>query len=121
MKPPPSLDFMLRDSFPADVAARNLIMAAYAYYVLDSPIMDDALYDKLSQRVADKWPLLMEERKWALGNPEDTRASGSHFKFSTRAVMAVAHKFRELGRPEPPMPETWSFDENFGHYVTCVM
>lgn len=121
MKTPPDPEFMLRDDFPPDLAARTLIMASYAYYVLDNPLMSDGLYDRLSNHIADKWPLLLAERQWALDNPDDTRASGAHFKFCTRAVFAVAAEFAKLGRSEPPTPETWLFDETFGHYVTAVM
>lgn len=115
------LEFMLMDGCSPDLAARRLIVASYAYYVLDNPIMSDGDYDKVSQRVADKWADLDPDRQWAMGTPDDTRAGGSHFKFTTRAVMAVAAKFAELGRPTPPVPETWLFEPGFGHYVTAVM
>ena len=31
------------------------IMAAYAYYVEDNPIISDQLFDKLAQRIYNKW------------------------------------------------------------------
>jgi NAD-dependent DNA ligase len=53
-----------------DLAARPVIMAAYAYYVYDGPITDDAEYDKLCKYVADHWDELHPDQEWALGSPE---------------------------------------------------
>lgn len=99
-----------------DLAGRRIIVAAYCYYVLDDPVMTDAEYDKLSQYVADNWDALDPDRQWALGNPDSTRAGGSHIKFSRRAVSAA------LGREQPlAMPLDWKFDKTHGHYVTAVL
>jgi NAD-dependent DNA ligase len=101
-----------------DLAARRILVAAYCYYVLDTSPMSDAEYDKLSNIVADHWDELPPVRQWALGNPTDTRASGSHFKFTTLTVDAARH----LVKTEHPYPSKWSFNkEHQVHYVTAVL
>lgn len=108
----------------SDLAARRVIAAAYAYYVLDRPIMDDARYDRLAGFVADNWAELALERQWALGSPEELRASGHHIRFSSAAVYAAEARFRELFREEPPVtPALWRvWEEAPGawRYVTAA-
>jgi hypothetical protein len=96
-------------------------MAAYCYYVLDAPIMDDSEYDKLSRDVVKHWRELDDDLQWALGNPNDTRSSGSHFKYSSRVVHAVCAKFDELGRDPPQLPTDWKISKQVGRYVTGVV
>jgi hypothetical protein len=72
-----------------DYAARKVIVAAFCYYVLDDPIMDDATYDKLSVYVAKNFDKLHPDRQWCLRNPDDTRAGGSHIRYSLLAASAA--------------------------------
>lgn len=84
----------------ADLAARKVIVAAFCYYVLDDPIMSDGRYDKLSQFVAKHWDDLHPDRRWALGSARDTRAGGSHIKYSVYAANAALSAYRvKTGRP----------------------
>lgn len=106
-----------------DLAARNILCAAYLYYVLDAnPIMTDQRYDELSVYVADHWDDLNNDRKWALGDPGSTRASGAHFRFTSRTISGArqAH-FDTHGRyPAGDLPEKWLERDDGVRYVTAV-
>lgn len=103
-----------------DFAARRLIVAAYAYYVLDQPIMDDGEYDKLSRFVARNWDELDRDRKWALDTPEATRSSGAHIYFPEIAVRACYLAVKENGeRPRLPFPTEWKTTKKGRRYVTA--
>ena len=39
------------------------LMAAYAYYVEDAPILSDALFDKLAKKMIDKWDQIEHQHK----------------------------------------------------------
>lgn len=50
------------DEYAADIFADNInmmvpwyIMAAYAYYIQDEPIISDAFYDALGKTMLEKW------------------------------------------------------------------
>lgn len=104
-----------------DLAARKLIVAAYAYYVLDQPIMDDAEYDRLSRYVARNWDELDRDRQWALDTPEATRSSGAHIFFSVAAVSACYHELNRQGdTPRLPFPTKWRETKKGRRYVTAV-
>ena len=103
-----------------DLAARQVIVAAYCYYVLDNPVMDDGEYDKLSVVAADNWSELHKDRQWALGDPESTRAGGSHIKFSMRAVCAAHDKLERMGRTAKPFEHRWRRAKGIGRYVTAL-
>ena len=103
-----------------DLAARRVIVAAYAYYVLDQPVMDDAEYDRLSRYVARNWDDLDEDRQWALDTPEQTRSSGSHIFFPTIAVAACYRELDRQGiRPRLPFPGRWKVSKKGRRYVTA--
>jgi NAD-dependent DNA ligase len=104
-----------------DLAARKVIVNAYMYYVFDRPILSDAEYDRLSEVAAAGWDQLHPDRQWALGSPEDIRASGFHIKFSSFAVAAARTAFAHHFRKQPPFPEPddWKWCEDRQHrYVT---
>lgn len=77
-----------------DYAARKVIVAAFLYYVLDSPQMNDARYDRLSEYVADHWDELHGDRRWALRDPASIRAGGSHIWFSMLAAGAALNAYK---------------------------
>lgn len=92
---------MKLNSRTADQAARKIIIAAFCYYVLDDPIMTDARYDRLSAFISRYWDDLHPDRRWALGNARDTRAGGSHIKYSVQAVSAAVAHYRGIkDKPE---------------------
>lgn len=102
-----------------DLAARKLLVAAYAYYVLDEPIMDDARYDELSRYVARNWNELDPDRQWALDTPEQTRSSGMHFYYPVIAVHACYHELHRRGiTPRFPFPTEWRETKKGRRYVT---
>jgi hypothetical protein len=104
----PSIDFL----------GRRLIVSAYAYYVLDRPIVPDANYDKASKIIASRWPELHPDRQWALGGPREIATTGYHIRYS---VFALAACFRELKVIERPWPreEEWFFDKG-RRFVTAA-
>lgn len=105
-----------------DLAARKVIVAAYCYYVLDAPVMSDGTYDELSKIAADGWDELDPVRRWCLGSPEDTRATGSHIRFTALAVSAARAEHIAYYRrpPDKPPPETWLQREDGLRYVTTA-
>lgn len=105
-----------------DLAARKVIVAAYLYYRLDSPTMDDSEYDKLSVFVSENWDDLHPDRKWCCGSAADIRAGGSHIKFTTVAVCAAGFLYEKVfSKPVPSVPDRWHFDPEHGHYVTATL
>lgn len=110
------------EQMPApDLAGRRLIIAAYCYYVLDSPIMSDAKYDRLSRYVAFNWYNLHPDRQWALGDPMMIRSGGSHIKFSSLAVSVALnyHKYNTGQMLEIPRDFEWRETKKGMRYVTC--
>lgn len=106
----------------ADLAARKVIVAAFCYYVLDDPIMSDARYDKLSQFIAKHWADLNADRRWALGSARDTRAGGSHIKYTVQAANAAVAAYRaEKGRPKfRVIVRRWRETNKGRRYATAV-
>lgn len=105
-----------------DLIGRRVLMAAYMYYVLDeTAMMDDAEYDRLSYLCAKHWDELDRDRQWAFDTPEDLRASGSGFFFSSACVHAVYQWLAENKiEPAHPMPTEWKFSKRQGtRYVTA--
>jgi hypothetical protein len=102
-----------------DLIARQVIIAAYCYYVLDDPITEDAKFDRACETVAKKWDALHPDRQWALGSPDAIRASGFHIKFSSAAVYGALSAYKKKTGQERPAPTTWYLDSGF-RYVTCA-
>lgn len=106
-----------------DLAARKVIVAAYLYYVMDSPTMSDGEYDKLSQYVAEHWDKLDPVRQWQLGDAASTRAGGSHIKFTAYAVGAARNLYWQTHKRYSvyPYPTRWKKrKEDDLRYVTAV-
>lgn len=104
-----------------DFAARKIIVAAFLYYVMDSPTMSDAEYDRLSKIVADGWDEISKDRQWALGDPDTIRNKGNHIRFSSHAVGAALnhHKYKTGVVREDPR-EWWKERRDGVRYVTCA-
>lgn len=107
-------------SLSPDLAARCVIVAAYMYYVLDQSERNDSEYDNLARFVADNWDKLEDDRKWALGSPEQIRSTGSHIKYAYAAVAAAYEQLRSRGiNPSQPFPTEWQEEAGHGRYVTA--
>ena len=59
-----------------NLAARRVLMSAYLYYELASPVLSDAEYDDLARLVSDRWDDLTPMLQWQLGSKEAIRSSG---------------------------------------------
>lgn len=104
-----------------DLAARKVIVSAYLYYVCDAPILSDAEYDRLSCVAATGWGELHPDRQWALGEPDEIRASGCGIKFSSLAVHAARTAYTQHFKRTPPfpLPTTWRERSDGVRYVTA--
>lgn len=107
-----------------DLAARQLLVASYIYYVLDGNVMSDSEYDQLSIYVADNWDQVDPIRQWQLGDPGATQAGGSHFLFTVYTVDAAWYKLKGTIMSSQQMEAiTWKHmnDEVFGlRYTTAI-
>lgn len=105
-----------------DWAGRQVIVAAFLYYVLDTPCMDDAKYDKLSRYVSDHFDEMSWERRWACGSAEAIRSSGAHIRFTSMAAGAALNRYKYMTGMllgwHPDMK--WKQRKKDGcHYITC--
>lgn len=82
--------------YNVDLVGRKVIVAAFLYYMLDTPSMSDAQYDRMSQFVADYWDQLSPDRQWCMRDPDQTRASGSHFRFTSLAASAALNRYKYI-------------------------
>lgn len=104
-----------------DYAARMVIIHAFLYYVMDSPIISDERYDKLSKFVSRNWDELSPDRQWACGSPRDIWSSGYHIKFSSHAVSAALNflKYKTGEMYENYHEDVWRAKKNGTRYVTA--
>jgi hypothetical protein len=79
-----------------DWAGRQVIVAAFLYYMLDENSMSDARYDRMSYFCADYWDQMNWERQWAMKDPDSLRASGAHFRFSSLAASAALNRYKYI-------------------------
>lgn len=110
------------EALNGDWAARRVIVAAFLYYVLDEPCMDDAEYDRLSRYVAKHWDELAWERQWACKSPEAIKSSGAHIRFTSLAACAALNRYKYITgvslRWHPDME--WKLRQKDGcSYLTC--
>lgn len=115
------LDYINEDkALVPDLAGRKLLVAAFLYYVMDSPTMSDHEYDMMSIYVADNWDQLSDVRKWACGDADSTRASGAHFKFSVYNVDAALYQLHSrFMTPGEYHAFNWK-EENGLRYITTA-
>ena len=64
------------------------LMAAYAYYVEDDPIITDGAYDKITQKLIDNWDVIDHFHKPLL-SIDDLRAGTYLGEYPTRVKSAV--------------------------------
>lgn len=74
------------------------LMASYAYYEMDDPIIDDATYDWLGRSIADAWDTIEHPHKDLLGGPEAVRHTGHHIQYPERVKRALGSLLRSLPR-----------------------
>ena len=102
-----------------DFVARRVIIHAYLYYVLDAPLISDAVYDRMVTLVAKGWDELSPDRQWALGSAEQIRVTGHHIKFSSLAAGAALnyHKYAVGEMLEVPH-DAWKERRDGTRFVT---
>ena len=70
------------------------LMASYAYYEEDDPIVSDAEYDTICRMLDENWDTVKHSHKWCV-NKEDLKAgTGYSLKYPDRVKYATKH-FRE--------------------------
>lgn len=70
------------------------IMAAYAYYIDDEPIISDQLFDKLARRIYDKWDELEHIHKDYLN--QDMVLAGTYLGDYPTRVKGAVEQVREI-------------------------
>jgi len=72
------------------------LMAAYAYYVEDNPILEDSTFDKMAKRILDQWDEIEHPHKKCLS--KDMLEAGTFLgEYPTRvkgALDSVRHAYR---------------------------
>lgn len=69
------------------------IMAAYAYYVEDDPIMEDSLFDKLSKKLLKEWDNIEHYHKHHLN--KDMLYAGTYIGEYPARVQGAVKSVRE--------------------------
>lgn len=108
-----------------DLRARWLLMSAHLYYDRASPVLSDAEYDALSERVAhdlEVGELLGESgidpvRERQLGTPTQVRASGSHFRVTQATVGGAEHWHEDKMGHAPALPYAFEGEDDLIHGV----
>lgn len=75
------------------------IMAAYAYYVEDDPIISDQLFDKLAYKLLKNWESIKHYHKEYLN--EDMLRSGTYLGNYPTRVSGAVKQLREIYAKEP--------------------
>ena len=70
------------------------IMAAYAYYVQDDPIITDKLFDKIGRRIYEQWDNLTHAHKNYLS--QDMVRSGTYLGEYPSRVKGAVELMREI-------------------------
>jgi len=79
------------------------IMASYAYYEEDSPILTDALFDRLAKKILNNWDDIDHQHKNYL-NEDMLRAGTYSGEYPTRVSGAVSHLrdiYEKANKKEP--------------------
>lgn len=53
------------------------LMSSYCYYLLDDPILSDAMFDRISREIAARWDEIDHPHKHLLGGPDEVH-TGHH-------------------------------------------
>ena len=72
------------------------IMAAYAYYVDDDPIMEDALFDKIAKRILEHWDEIEHRHKSYLN--KDMLVAGTYLGDYPPQIEGALQSVRETYR-----------------------
>lgn len=84
----------------ANMAIPYFLMASYAYYFEDQPILTDGFYDELSKWLVSKWDGLQHQHK-PLISPDDLKA-GSLYSLKKEdypaVVLGALKSLREMYR-----------------------
>lgn len=80
---------MVLGQMSPDLAARQLMMAAFLYYSCASSVISDAENDELAKYVAHNWDYLLPEIQERLDSPQAILATTSHVLVSKHTVGAA--------------------------------
>lgn len=85
-----------------DLIARRVVMSAFLYTELNSPVLSDADFDRSCQRVAERWQDVQPIRQWQLGSPENILTTSQHVKITRQSLDAAVawYKYEFPKRPE---------------------
>ena len=72
------------------------IMAAYAYYVEDKPILEDSTFDRLANRIQDHWDEIKHEHKHLL--TKDMLTAGTYLGEYPSKVKGAVDEVRHIYR-----------------------
>jgi len=72
------------------------IMAAYAYYVDDDPIMEDTLFDKMAKRILEHWDEIEHRHKSYLN--KDMLVAGTYLGDYPPQIEGALQSVRETYR-----------------------
>jgi hypothetical protein len=81
-----------------------LLMASYAYYIEDDPILSDAMYDQLSRYAAKHYAVLVHWHKQYVPAPEEGSVvihlhTLAEYEYPARAVAGLYHIRRYGANP----------------------
>jgi hypothetical protein len=70
------------------------LMASYAYYEMDDPILSDDLYDKLAKKILNKWDTIEHYHKNLL--TKDMLEAGSYMGIYPSIVIGAVNSIKRL-------------------------
>lgn len=95
------METLILEAKSAEIIADNpnmmiphYIMASYAYYVQDDPIVSDAYYDELAKMILDYWGFINHYHKKYLN--EDALKAGSYLGEYPSIIEGAVNEFREI-------------------------
>jgi NAD-dependent DNA ligase len=77
-----------------------ILMAAYAYYIEDSPILSDGFFDALCRQLSETWDEIRHRHKFIIDRRSLRKSSSLHYlgvdDFPNLAIDAAKAKIEEI-------------------------
>lgn len=77
-----------------DFKAKWVLMGALSYYSLDTPVINDGVFDNYTKECVARWDSLSPARQWLLGSQEELASSGYHVKVTWAIVHSLQHALK---------------------------